>query len=549
MSGITLSGHFTGDHSSESPRATSSPQSRVSAEEAHSYYAGLVSKPVLVARTSITPYEAPTGPEAYPRLKELRIVGDHDIQDVWEDDLALKVHAILSEKGVDWTSTNVVRIGYVDESSSSVILWIGVKPDSLSYEDGISVALQCKGLLLDHGIDDVEVEIRESEVIHSAGPKLLEPTFDSDPMVDVCEPFTAMLGISVCAQLTPWAEGTGGFFLDEGGDGKRLFLVTARHVVFPLNKEENNLFECKSDSQYRHNVLVLNDASFQRHLASITDKIAEQDTIVGYQKKRIQRVEGRDDEKANTERKKAQGLWEEAEVNVKALAVFQQELLSQWATEESRILGHVLFSPPITVGAGTEQYTQDVAVIDIDSSKIDPSSFAGNIIDLGTKFSPHVLTSMMCPNPKNSHNFEYPGDCLLSLQDTIKDEELRKPMMYDQNDERCIIVLKRGKTTGLTVGRANNIFSYLCNYSGDGQISKEWAILPYDNKSGAFSAKGDSGSVIVDGAGRIGGLLTGGAGTKDSLDVTYATPIDFILKTIRDNKVLAKAYLRAGPPA
>ncbi|KAK0497408.1 hypothetical protein EDD18DRAFT_1384333 [Armillaria luteobubalina] len=437
-----------------------------SAEETNFYYAGLGSKPVLVARTSITP--------------ELRI----------EDDLAFQVHAILGEKGLNWTSTNVVRIGYVDESSM-------------------------QGVLLDHSIDDVEVEIRESKVIHAAGPKLLEPTFDSDPTVDVCEPFTATLGISICAQLVSWAEGTGGFFLDEGEDGKRLLLVTVRHVVFPLNKEDNNLFKHKSDSQHRHNVLVLSDVSLQQHLASITDKIREQDAIIVYQEKRIQRVQGRDDEKANKERKKTQDLWEEAEANVKALAAFQLELSSQWATEESRILGH---------------YIQDVAVINIDSSKIDPSSFAGNVTDLGTKFSPHVLTSMMCPNPKNSHNFEYPGDRLLSLQGTIKDEELRRPTMYDQNDERCIIVLKRGKT-----GRANNIFSYF--------------ILPYDNKSGASSAKGDSNSVIVDGAGRIGGLLTGGAGITDSLDVTYATPIGFVLKTIRANKVLAKAYPRAGPPA
>jgi len=31
-------------------------------------------------------------------LEELRVVGNHEIKDVWEDDLALKVHAILDEK-------------------------------------------------------------------------------------------------------------------------------------------------------------------------------------------------------------------------------------------------------------------------------------------------------------------------------------------------------------------------------------------------------------------------------------------------------------------
>ncbi len=56
-------------------------------------------------------------------------------------------------------------------------------------------------------------------------------------------------------------------------------------------------------------------------------------------------------------------------------------------------------SPPIAVGAGTEQYTQDVAVININASKIDPSSFIGNVNDLGTKITPKTFIDKMCPNP------------------------------------------------------------------------------------------------------------------------------------------------------
>jgi hypothetical protein len=273
--------------------------------------------------------------------------------------------------------------------------------------------------------------------------------------VDVREPFTATLGITICAQSAPWVEGTGGFFLEEGGDSKRLLLVTARHVVFP--QADNNLFERKSESQPRHNVLMLSEASFQQHLLSIQGQIKVQDITVGYSSKRIEKVMGREDDGAIAEREDAQSMLKKAEANVKALTAFHQELSTHWATDKSRILGHVIFSPPIAVGASTEQYTQDVAVIDIDASKIDPSSFAGNVIDLGTKFSPGVLTAMMYPNPRNSHNFDYPGDRLLSLQGTITEEEMCNPTMYDQHNAPCIMVMKRGRTTGLTVGRANNI--------------------------------------------------------------------------------------------
>jgi hypothetical protein len=58
-------------------------------------------------------------------------------------------------------------------------------------------------------------------------------------------------------------------------------------------------------------------------------------------------------------------------------------------------------------------------------------------------------------------------------------------------------------------------------FDKEGEISKEWAILPRDSKSGVFSAEG---AVIIDGRGRIGGLLTGGTGVTDSTDITFATP-------------------------
>lgn len=48
-----------------------------------------------------------------------------------------------------------------------------------------------------------------------------------------------------------------------------------------------------------------------------------------------------------------------------------------------------------------------------------------------------------------------------------------------------------------------------------------------------FLDNGDLGSIIVNSHGHIGGLLIAGtASTGSTLDVTYATPIGFILKLI-----------------
>lgn len=146
----------------------------------------------------------------------------------------------------------------------------------------------------------------------------------------------------------------------------------------------------------------------------------------------------------------------------------------------------------------------------------------------------------MYPSPKNRPSLKYPTDRLLKLRGIIPDGEMRRPTMLDQNEEPCLMVIKNGSTTDITIGRANGLMSYVRQYFNDDshQTSKEWPILPYDTKSGAFSAPGDSGAVIVDGVGRVGGLLTGGAGATDSFDITYATPISFLLKSIKANGYL-----------
>jgi hypothetical protein len=93
---------------------------------------------------------------------------------------------------------------------------------------------------------------------------------------------------------------------------------------------------------------------------------------------------------------------------------------------------------------------------------------------------------------------------------------MRNPAACNRGDESCFRVVKRGGCIGVTVGCANEVFSYVRTDYGDKnyKISKEWAILPYINelkfpgmRSNMPSGTGDSGSAVVDKHGRIGGLL------------------------------------------
>jgi hypothetical protein len=184
-----------------------------------------------------------TRPEAYAPVKVLRAVGEHKIVEFWEAGLADQVIACLTTMKVDWTSLDVVRIGIVDESFAPVILWIGVMPKSLSGKIGCTTAFEAREILYNSGIKDIEVEIRESHVFKSVGPKLLAPAPSS--LVKVADPLTVTLSLPICADQSHYSEGTGGFYVTRSGVVGKIFLITARHIISPPSLANNRMIEYK----------------------------------------------------------------------------------------------------------------------------------------------------------------------------------------------------------------------------------------------------------------------------------------------------------------
>ncbi|EDR14456.1 uncharacterized protein LACBIDRAFT_321527 [Laccaria bicolor S238N-H82] len=544
----------------------------VSETEAKVWYYGLPSRPKLIARTGsvlfalLPSFDA--GYPDYPETKEIRIVGEHKIQDVWEDGLASKIHALLDEKQVDWTSTDVVRIAAVErwkDLRSSVVLWIGVVPESLSYERGVDVALRCQRVLVDdYGIEDVDVEIRTSSVVKAADarPRLFEPAScreDNEKRLEVMEPLAYTLGIQICGRDTQEVEGTAGFFLNEKGegDGGRLLLVTARHVVLP-DLDDDEGFEHKEDPEERKqcDVLVLNDASFKKHVAAVEQAIWLRDRSVDYSKRDLASMLNETGERAEERRKATQKEGEQAEKAADLLTDYRVEVLQHWAiSEDNRVLGHVIYSPPMDVDP-TSGYARDVAVIAVDPDKVDPASFPGNMIDLGGEHSRIDLRLMMPRNPKNVHPFSILFSRQLGLRGIVPDEEMRNPVDYDEDGNPCIAVLMRGATSGFKIGHANSIFSY--TRDDKGRVSKQWPILPipkaklrnnsYDHLRTTFGKVGDSGAVVVDAVGRVGGIVACGAGDrKCEFDLTYVTPVGAVLDFVKTGKGLEGVKMREGP--
>lgn len=153
---------------------------------------------------------------------------------------------------------------------------------------------------------------------------------------------------------------------------------------------------------------------------------------------------------------------------------------------------------------------------------------------------------MKCFRKDDEWQLQYPLDHLLPLKGTITDELMRSPDMWDSESEPCLLVVKNGNATDTTLGRANGVLSIVRQYSqfdvSASETSMEWGILNYDNNSGVFSKPGDSGSIIADIHGRVGGMLTGGSGKTMASDITYATPFWWLLQRIKD-KGFPKAHL------
>ncbi len=58
--------------------------------------------------------------------------------------------------------------------------------------------------------------------------------------------------------------------------------------------------------------------------------------------------------------------------------------MTKWADQGQRVVGHVVRCPPISLGAGSEGYTEDYAVVELDCCKFDKSAFRGNVVEFGT---------------------------------------------------------------------------------------------------------------------------------------------------------------------
>lgn len=392
------------------------------------------------------------------------------------------------------------------------------------------------------------------------GPsRLLNYARTEDPIAGFSSPLTPALGLSIGSnsRMCPCAEGTGGLYLSIND---KVYILTARHVVFPLSIVPNRLFDHMQDKKHLVPIILPGSQVFQDMLLSITYKINSEDNRVDNYKTQLDRLETEQRGKKHIQatRTVIETELEKAKASVKALDKFHSDVTKVWSQESHCRIGRVAYAPPITVGADHKRYTEDWALIELDRDKFDWDNFRGNVIDLGmilsislckAVYSDHyipgtelTLQEFTCKMVMYSDNkarlplsFEYPYDRLFPIQGIVPEEELTRARAYDPYGMPfdCFFI-KNGCGTKTTIGRASGIKSFVRDILPDGNeiTSMELAILGRD-KYESFSGRRDSGAIIVDEQGRIVALLTGGTGGDDDIDITYGTPFEWLWERIR----------------
>ncbi|KAG8883893.1 hypothetical protein FRB98_002745 [Tulasnella sp. 332] len=504
-----MSGHYVPNPPTDQPYVPSPVERKC-------FLFGLDSEAEMIARSNSAPWMEPTGPEAYLEPKELSPLGDHPLDGVWEDQAGPAMADYLSARQVQWTLLHPVRLGIVDQGSPLPFVMVGVSPNTLSAEDGLGIAVYCRSILEGRGIQDIHVILYESRYQPLAS--MYKPALTSNAVHQVREPFSTSLGIPISYAKTPYYEGTGGFFFLDSAKPGKLFLLTARHVLFHPDHEKNDVYKFRGNSgDAKRNVLLMGTAAFQRYRDAIQTAVDGQQLIIDHQERRVEDAGAlEDEEEADAELRDAEAVIEKAKADMEAF----KKLLADVVRD--------CFDGP------DGGFTEDFAVVEVDPRMISKANFIANAIDVGS-VAADQLTRWMHPHPANPNAFKYPGNRLHTFFGTVPDGKMWKPdaRSKDQDDDPVITVMKNGNATGFTVSQLSTIRAFVRHYfeGKPGATSKEVVVLSRSSKSGPFSAKGDSGSVVVSGKKEVCGVLTGGHGT-DVCDITLVTSINWLVKRL-----------------
>jgi len=273
-----------------------------------------------------------------------------------------------------------------------VVIWVGVYPDSTTADTAHEISQGILELLKENGVKDVEVEWHEAVSWKAAGPALLRVVGNDDPTVHVRRHLTPALGMPIAAAEMEEedVQGSAGFFFHENRDkngniSTKVFGVSNHHV---LHKNAKEKYEFKGTGAPRHYVRVNGQRRFQRGLDEIKVAVSGHSTLADLYAREIIKSEAEtseDDEDAREDVKQLHNTRQKLDKQKEAivdLEKFYRDVKAQWGEIGMRNIGHVHYSPPVSVDTKGKKYTEDWGTFELNEAKF-KARFRGNVVDLG----------------------------------------------------------------------------------------------------------------------------------------------------------------------
>jgi hypothetical protein len=335
---------------------------------------------------------------------------------------------LLDKNGIQLTSVDLVRFRVESEDegdlnyddfapiepaldrtvyTTPVTIWVGVKPDSTTGEQAHHAAMDILRLLELHQVTDVEVAFRESEVKFLAGPELFAPVRGQDSLKDVIDNLSTALSLPI-AGMNTLMQGTLGFYFRVRDD---LYAVTARHVLFNLadpNVEYEyvgkffslRMMRGHSDYTYlagpKKEVVVMGAPEFANYLIFLQNTIDIHCMTVKDLEDSVESltvlVEGDDPCAVNSaaELPDVKQQLTKMQAKVEDYKAYLLKVKKEWSEPKDRVIGYIVWSPPISINTPPYSYTEDLCIIKLDKEKF--RHFGGNILSLGAS---HVAKGML----------------------------------------------------------------------------------------------------------------------------------------------------------
>ena len=296
---------------------------------------------------------------------------------------------------------------------SNPTIWVGVVPNTLTAAIAFDVTKSIRAFLEELNVTDVDIAYRETVPNFSAGPALFPPVGILSNCKGFIDPLSVALSLPI-AGLKTTMQGTMGPYFHVGNT---LYAITARHNLFLANEgnEEftfnrmypgppfslNQFSDAHSSaSAPKMNVVLMSNAAFtgyltliQAHIGTLIETINTTQTKIEAFRANVQNKidlpqSQLDLDNYVAERDRLHNI-------IAELKAFFVDIKKHWRKPSHRVIGHVVWAPPIGVGVPPHQYTRDFCVVQLHKEKF--THLLGNVLSLGVMLIlSHVMRLSNC---------------------------------------------------------------------------------------------------------------------------------------------------------